>query len=199
MDKLTLLMLLDPQQLRTVLNTDLLDREPSRLESNRLLLDMLIPLLDRKPSPRLPILMLPDLPRTLSAPLPFPLQSFLLPQHLMLPSPLHLSQLALLPLTPLSRPRLLPQSELTPESPLSSPTLSHRSMSRSTMLMSLLLCHVPFPVRSSRFPMSPSLMMSPFPVPSLSQLPTRFTPSRKLLRPLTSTTPHTRPTPAKLL
>merc|ERR1711892_383937 len=41
--------------------------------------------------------------------------------------------------------------------------------------------------------------MSPFPVPSLSQLPTRSTPSRKLLRPLTSTTPHTRPTPAKLL
>merc|ERR1712128_108060 len=120
-------------------------------------------------------------------------------QHLMLPSPLHLSQLAPPPLTPLSRPRLLPQSELTPESPPSSPTLSHRSMSRSTMLMSQLLCHVPFPVRSSRFPMSPSLMMSLFPVPSLSQLPTRSPPSRKLLRPLTSPTPHTRPTPAKLL
>merc|ERR1712086_1062788 len=120
-------------------------------------------------------------------------------QHLMLPSPLHLSQLAPPPLTPLSRPRLLPQSELIPESPPSTPTLSHGSMSRSTMLMYLLLCHVPFPVRSSRSPMSPSLMMSPFPVPSLSQLPTRSTPSRKLLRPLTSTTPHTRPTPAKLL
>merc|ERR1712128_321564 len=146
MDKLTLLMLLDPQQLRTVLNTDLLDREPSRLESNRLLLDMLIPLLDRKPSPRLPILMLPDLPRPLLTPLPFPLQSSLLPQHLMLPSPLHPSQLALLP------------SEPTPESPPSTPTLSHRSMSRSTMLMSQLLSPVPFPVRSSRSPMSPSLM-----------------------------------------
>merc|ERR1712128_75846 len=109
MDKLTLLMLLDPQQLRTVLNTDLLDREPSRLESNRLLLDMLMLLPDRKPSPRLPILMLPDLPRTLLTPLPFPLQSSLLPQHLMLPSPLHLSQLALLPLTQLSsRESLLP-------------------------------------------------------------------------------------------
>merc|ERR1712123_226347 len=107
-----------------------------------------------------------DLSRTLSTPLPFPLQSSLLPQHLMLPSPLHLSQLAPPPLTPLSRPRLLPQSEPTPESPPSSPTLSHRSMSRST------------------------IMMSPFPVPSLSQLPTRSTPSRKLLRPLTSTTPH---------
>merc|ERR1712106_155351 len=130
-----------------------------RLESNRLLLDMLMPLLDNHPSP-------------------CPLQSSLLPQHLMLPSPPHLSQLAPPLLTPLSRPRLLPQSELTPESLPSSPTLFHKSMSRSTMLMSLLLCHVPFPVRSSRFPMSPSLMMSPFPVPSLSQLPTRSTPSR---------------------
>merc|ERR1711892_1490371 len=192
-------MLLDPQELRTVLNTDLLDREPSRLESNRLLLDMLMPLLDTKPSPSLPILMLPDLPRTLLTPLPFPLQSSLLPQHLMLPSPLHLSQLAPLPLTPLSSRESLLPLELTPESPLSSPTLSHKSMSRSTMLMSLLLFHVPFPVRLSRSPMSPSLMMSLFPVPSLSQLPTRSTPSRKLLRPLTSTTPHTRPTPAKLL
>merc|ERR1711892_209184 len=95
-------MLLDPQELRTVLNTDLLDREPSRLESNRLLLDMLMPLLDTKPSPSLPILMSPDLPRTLLTPLLFPLQSSLLPQHLMLPSPLHLSQPAPLPLTPLS-------------------------------------------------------------------------------------------------
>merc|ERR1711892_594518 len=160
---------------------------------------MLMPLLDSHPSPSLPLLMSLDLSRTLSTPLPFPLQSSLLPQHLTLPSPLHLSQLAPPPLTPLSRPRLLLPSEPTPESPPSLPTLSHRSMSRSTMLMSLLLCHVQFPVRSSRFPMLPSLMMSPFPVPSLSQLPTRSTPSRKLLRPLTSTTPHTRPTPAKLL
>merc|ERR1712123_304717 len=151
-----------PQLLRTVLNTELLDREPSRLESNRLLLDMLMQLLDSHPSPSLPLLMSLDLSRTLSTLLPFPLQSSLLPQHLMLPSPLHLSQLAPPPLAPLSRPRLLPQSELTPGSPPSSPTLSHKSMSRSTMLMSLLLCHVPFPVRSSRFPMSPSLMMSPF-------------------------------------
>merc|ERR1712106_699453 len=102
--------------------------------------------------------MLPDLPRTLLTPLPFPLQSSLLPQHLMLPSPLHLSQLAPLPLTLLSSRESLLPSELTPESPLSSPTLSHRSMSRSTMLMSQLLSHVPFPVRSSRSPMSPSLM-----------------------------------------
>merc|ERR1711892_1049631 len=42
------------------------------------------------------------------------------------------------------------------------------------MLMSLLLCHVPFPVRLSRFPMSPSLMMSPFrPCPSSLQGPPR--------------------------
>merc|ERR1712106_1055145 len=121
-------------------NTELLDREPSRLESNRLLLDMLMPLLDNHPSPSLPLLMLLDLSRTLSTPLPFPIisQSSLLPQHLMLPSPLHLSQLAPPPLTPLFRPRLLLPSEPTPESPPSSPTLSHRSMSRSTMLMSLL-------------------------------------------------------------
>merc|ERR1739838_602448 len=105
-----------PQLLRTVLNTELLDREPSRLESNRLLLDMLMPLLDNHPSPSLPLLMSLDPSRTLSTPLPFPLQSSLLPQHLMLPSPLHLSQLAPPLLTPWSRPRLLPQSELTPES-----------------------------------------------------------------------------------
>merc|ERR1712106_961584 len=156
------------------------------LESNRLLLDMLMPLLDTKPSPRLPILMLPDLPRTLLTPLPFPLQSSLLPQHLMLPSPLHLSQLALLPLTPLSSRESLLPSELTPESPLSSPTLSHRSMSRSTTLMSQLLSHVPFPVRSSRSPMSPSLMRLLSHVLSQSQLHTRFTPSKRSLRPLIS-------------
>merc|ERR1711892_521676 len=67
--------------------------------------------------PSLPILMLPDLPRTLLTPLPFPLQSSLLPQHLMLPSPLHPSQLALLPLTPLSSRESLLPLELTPESP----------------------------------------------------------------------------------
>merc|ERR1712123_372855 len=78
---------------------------------------MLMPLLDTKPSHSLPILMLPDLPRTLLTPLPFPLQSSLLPQHLMLPSPLHPSQLALLPLTPLSSRESLLPSELTPESP----------------------------------------------------------------------------------
>merc|ERR1712106_1117515 len=174
-------MLLDPQLLRTVMGTDLLDREPSRLESNRLLLDMLMPLLDTKPSPSLPILMSPDLPRTLLTPLPFPLQSSLLP--------LHLTQLAPLPLTPLSSRESLLPLELTPESPLSSPTLSHRSMSRSTMLMSQLLFHVPFPVRSSRSPMSPSLMRLLSHVLSQSQLPTRFTPSKRSLRPLTSTTP----------
>merc|ERR1740128_450123 len=158
-----------------------------------------MPLLDNHPSPSLPLLMSLDLSRILSTPLPFPLQSSLLPQHLMLPSPLHLSQLAPPPLTPLSRPRLLPQSEPTPESPPSLPTLSHKSMSRSTMLMSLLLCHVPFHVRSSRSPMSPSLMRLPSHVLSQSQLPTRSTPSKRLLRPLTSTTPQLRLTLPTLL
>merc|ERR1719205_497610 len=58
------------------------------------------------------------------------------PQHLMLPSPLPLSQLDLLPLTLLSSRESLPQSEPTPESPPRSPTLSHKSMSRNTTLMS---------------------------------------------------------------
>merc|ERR1711902_309833 len=115
------------------------------------------------------------------------------------PSPLLPSQLDLLLLTLLSRPRSLLPSEPTPESPLRSPTLSHKSMSRNTTLMSPLLSHVPFPVRSSRSPMSLSPMRFPSHVPSQSQLPTRFTPSRKSLRPPTSTTLHTRLTPARLL
>merc|ERR1719435_744998 len=84
--------------------------------------------------------MLLELPRTLLRPVLFPLQSS--------PLPLHLLTTAQLPLTPLSRPGLLPQSELTPESLPRSPTLSHKSMSRNTTLMSPLLSHVPFPVRS---------------------------------------------------
>merc|ERR1712058_111979 len=147
----------------------------------------------------LPLLTLPELPRTLwRLDLLLP-QPSLLPQLLMLPSPLLPSQLDLLPLTPLSRPRSLLPSEPTPESPLRSPTLSHKSMSRNTTLMSPLLSHVPFPVRSSRFLMSLSLMRFPSHVPSQSQLPTRFTPSRKSLRLPTSTMLHTRPTPARLL
>merc|ERR1711892_829897 len=63
--------------------------------------------------------------------------------------------------------------------------------------MSQLLSHVPFPVRSSRSPMSPSLMRLPSHV--LSQLPTRFTPSKRSLRPLTSTTPQLRLTLPMLL
>merc|ERR1719320_1415436 len=127
--------------------------------------------LDKRPSPSLLILMLLEKPRTSLLPLLFPLPPSLLPQHLMLPSPQHLSQLALLPLTPLSRPR---------------------------SLMSPLLSHVLFPVRSSRSPTLPSLMRFPSHVPSMSQLPTRFTPSRRLLRLPTSTTPHMRLTPARL-
>merc|ERR1719427_1643218 len=134
---------------------------------------MLTPLLDKRPSPSLPTPMLLEHPRTLLRPLLFPLQPSLLPQHLMLPSPLHLSQLAQLPLTPLSSKGSLLPSEPTPESPLRSPTLSHKSMSRTTMSMSPLLSHVPFPSH----------------VPSMSQLLTRFTPSRKSLRLPTSTTP----------
>merc|ERR1711974_336940 len=175
------------------------DIEPSRLEPSRLLLDALMPLLDRNPSPSLPILMLPELPRTSLRLSPLPLQPSLLPQHLMLPSLPHLSQLDPLLLTPLFSRRSLLPSEPTPESPLRSPTLFQRSMSRTTTLMSPLLSHVLFPVRSSRSPMSLSLMKFLFPVPSMSQLPTRSTPSKRLLTPLTSTTPHMRLTLAKLL
>merc|ERR1719245_1328968 len=192
-------MLLEPQWLRTMLNTELLDTGPSRPEYNRLLLDMLMLLLDKRPSPSLPILMLPELLRTLLRPDLLLPQPSLLPQLLMLPSPLPLSQLDLLPLTPLSRPRSLLPSEPTPESPLRSPTLSHKSMSRTTTLMSPSLSHVPFPVRSSRSLMLLSLMRFPSHVLSQSQLPTRFTPSRKSLRHPTSTTPQLRPTPARLL
>merc|ERR1711872_1096148 len=170
-----------------------------RPEYNRLLLDINTPLLDKRPSPSLLLLTLPELPRTLLRPDLLLPQPSLLPQLLMLPSPLPLSQLDLLLLTLLSRPRLLLPSESTPESPLRSPTLSHKSMSRNTTLMSLLLSHVLFPVRSSRSLMSLSLMRFPSHVPSQSQLPTRFTPSRKSLRLPTSTTLHTRPTPARLL
>merc|ERR1719481_1558003 len=127
--------------------------------------------------------MLPELLRTLLRPDLLLPQPSLLPQHLMLPSPLPLSQLDLLLLTPLSRPRSLLPSEPTPESPLRSPTLSHKSMSRTTTLMSLSLSHVRFPSH----------------VPSQSQLLTRFTPSRRSLRLPTSTTPQSRPTPARLL
>merc|ERR1719245_984196 len=165
-------MLLEPQWLRTMLNTELLDTGPFRPEYNRVLLDMLMLLLDKRPSPSLPILMLPELLRTLLRPDLLLPQPSLLPQHLMLPSPLPPSQLDLLPLTPLSRP---------------------------TTLMSPSLSHVPFPVRSSRSPMSLSLMRFPSHVLSQSQLPTRFTPSRKSLRLPTSTTPQSRPTPARLL
>merc|ERR1712168_1782395 len=191
-------MLLEPQKLRTVLSTELLDRGLSRPESNRLLLDMLTPLLDKRPFPSLLTPMLLEHPRTLLRPLLFPLQPSLLPQHLMLPSPLHLSQLAQLPLTPLSSKGSLLPSEPTPESPLRSPTLSHKLTSRTTMSMSPLLSHVPFPVRSSRSPTLPSLMRFPSHVPSMSQLLTRFTPSRKLLRLPPSPTLHMRLTPARL-
>merc|ERR1711902_453538 len=199
LDKPTIAMLLEPQWLRTALNMESLDTGLFRPEYNRLLLDINTPLLDKRPSPSLLLLTLPELPRTLLRPDLLLPQPSLLPQHLMLPSPLLPSQQDLLPLTPLSRPRSLLPSEPTPESPLRSPTLSHKSMSRNTTLMFPLLSHVPFPVRSSRSLMSLSLMRFPSHVPSQSQLPTRFTPSRKLLRLPTSTTLHTRPTPARLL
>merc|ERR1712128_232903 len=169
-----------------------------RLESNRLLLDTLTLLPDILPfhSPLYPMLLV--LPRTLLRLLPFLLQPSPLPQHLMLPSHLHLFLLDLPLLTLLSSRESLLQSEPTPESLPSSPTSSHKSMSRNTTLMSQLPSHVPFPVRSLSTSMSPSLMRSPFPVPSQSQLPTRFPPSRRSLRPPMSTTPHTRPPPPRL-
>merc|ERR1739838_95365 len=183
---------------RTVLNTELLDREPSRPVSRVLLLDTLTPLLDNLLSPSLPLLMSLVLPRTLLTLLPFPLQPSPLPQHLMLPSHLLPFLMDLPLLTLLSSRESLLQSEPTPESLPASPTSSHKSMSRNTTLMSQLPSHVPFPVRSLSTSMSPSLMRLPFPVPSQSQLPTRFTPSRRSLRPPMSTTPHTRPTPPRL-
>merc|ERR1739838_557532 len=170
---------------RTVLNTESLDRELSRPVSRVLLLDTLTPLLDNLLSPSLPLLMSLVLPRTLLTLLPFSPQ---------LPFLMDLPLLTLLS----SRESLL-QSEPTPESLPASPTLSHKSMSRNTMLMSPLPSHVPFPVRLLSTRKSQGLMRSPFPVPSQSQLPTKFTPSRRLLRPPMSTTPHTRPTPPRLL
>merc|ERR1711936_1540371 len=50
LDKPIILMLLDPQQLRTTLNMELSDIKLSKPESNRLLLVMLMLLLDKKPS-----------------------------------------------------------------------------------------------------------------------------------------------------
>merc|ERR1711973_54850 len=76
--------------LRTELNTELLDKEPSR--------PVLLPLLpvtstllpDMRPSPSLPPLMLPEPHKTSLRPEPSPPQPSQLPQHLMLPS--HLPQ-----------------------------------------------------------------------------------------------------------
>merc|ERR1719378_523050 len=111
--------------LRTMLNMELLDIEPFRPESSRLLLATTTLLLVKKPSLSLLPLMLPELPRTSLRPRLSQPQSSLLPQHHMLPFLLPLSQLDLLPLTPLFRPRSLLPSEPTPESLLRSPTLSH--------------------------------------------------------------------------
>merc|ERR1719228_1450195 len=155
-------------------------------------------LLDKKPSHSLLYPMLLLLHRTYLKPFLLHLQSSLLPQHLSLPFLLHLSQLVPLLLTLLSRPRLLPQSEPTPESLPKLPTLSHKSMSRNTMLMFLLLSHVLFLVKSLSTSTSLSLMRFPFLVLSQSQLLTRFTLSKRLLRPLTSTTQHMRLTPPML-
>merc|ERR1712198_718502 len=76
----------DQPLLRTELNTESLDREPSR--------PVLLPLLpvtstllpDMRPSPSQPPLMLPEPHRTSSRPEPSPPQPSQLPQHLMLPS-----------------------------------------------------------------------------------------------------------------
>merc|ERR1712088_337326 len=115
-----------------------------------------MPLLDKRPSPSLPTPMLLEHPRTSLRLLLFPLQPSLLPQHLMLPSPLHLSQLALLP------------SEPTPESPLRLPTLSHKSMCRTTMSMSLLLS--PPLLLLSTLPLLLSVMLAMLLPPLLSAM-----------------------------
>merc|ERR1719430_135765 len=125
-------------------------------------------LLDKKPSLSLLHHMLLVLHRTSLKPFLLLLQQSLLLLHLMLPFLLHLFLLVQLLLTLLSRPRLLHQSEPTPESHHKLPTLSHKSMSRNTTLL------------------SPSLLL------------TRFTLSKRSLRPLTSTTPHMRLTPPRL-
>merc|ERR1712055_1187906 len=164
LDKPIILMLLDPQQLRTMLNMELSDIKLSKPESNRLLLVMLMLLLDKKPSLSLLHHMLLVLHRTSLKPFLLLLQQSLLLLHLMLPFLLHLFLLVQLLLTLLSRPRLLHQSEPTPESHHKLPTLSHKSMSRNTTLMSPLLSHVLFPVRSLSTSMSLSLMRFLFPV-----------------------------------
>ena len=72
-------------------NLQLSDTGPFRPEYNRLLLDILMLLLDKIPFPSLPILLFPELLRTLLRPdLLLPQLSLLL-QHLMLPFPLTLS------------------------------------------------------------------------------------------------------------
>merc|ERR1711936_283399 len=83
LDKPIILMLLDPQQLRTTLNMELLDIKLSKPESNRLLLVMLMLLLDKKPSLSLLHHMLLVLHRTSLKPFLLLLQQSLLLLHLM--------------------------------------------------------------------------------------------------------------------
>merc|ERR1711973_361548 len=81
LDKPTTATPLGQQLLRTELNTELLDKEPSR--------PVLLPLLpDMRPSPSQPPLMLPEPHKTSLRPEPSPPQPSQLPLHLMLPSPL---------------------------------------------------------------------------------------------------------------
>merc|ERR1719210_2983701 len=78
------------------------------------------------------------------------------------------------------------------------PTSSPRSPSTSTTLTSPSLSPEPFPVRSSKRSTLPSLMR--FPSQELSQFQphTRFTQSKRLSRPPTSTITQSRPTPPTL-
>merc|ERR1719412_1187139 len=78
---------LDQLLLRTELNTESLDREPSRLVLLPLLLDTSTLLPDMKPSHSQPHPMLPEPHRTSLRPEPSPPQLSQLPQHHMLPSP----------------------------------------------------------------------------------------------------------------
>merc|ERR1711953_910077 len=132
---------------------------------------------------------LPEPPRTL-------LRPELCPP---LPSQLPQSTTALLQLTLSPRPELPLQSDSTPGSLPRSPTLSPRSRSTSTTLMSQLPSPGLSPVRSLLSRRLPSHTRSQYPEPSLSQLLTRSTQSKRLLRPPTSTTRQLRPTPPRLL
>merc|ERR1711973_1007538 len=199
LDRPTTVTPLDQLLLRTELNTESLDREPSRPVWLPLLPVTSTLLPDMRPSPSQPPLMLPEPHRTSSRPEPSPPQPSQLPPHLMLPS--HLPQPTRDPpqLIPWPRPESLPRSDPTPESPHRLPTLSHRSRFTNTTLMSQSLSQEPSQERSLLRSQLPSHTRSQSQEPSMSQPHTRSTQSKRLSRPHTSTMPPLRLTPHKLL